>query len=130
MSKEDILLLIQRALVLLGNASHQISLERRRVAWSKINPKFKSLAEGDYSKRESCLFGPGFLEKATKRIEADKAMSKVASQQGPSVSKKTRYAKDRMDLRSFLAKGAPVQYGDRKSQRQQSYLPRKFQSPR
>lgn len=47
-NQEDTLLLIQRALVLLGSILHQISLERRRVAWSKINPKLKSLAEGDY----------------------------------------------------------------------------------
>ena len=77
MSKEDIIAPNTEGL---GAFSHQISLERRRVAWSKINPKLKSLAEGDYSKRESCLFGPEFLEKATKRIEADKVMSKVASQ--------------------------------------------------
>ena len=124
---EDTLLLIQRALVLLGSASNQLTLERRRVAWAKINPKLKSLAEGDYSKRESSLFGPGFLEKATKRVEADKALAKVTGQQAPA-TKRARFARDRSDLRSFLAKGAPVRYGDRNSQRHQPYTQRKFQT--
>ena len=127
--REDILLLTQRALVLLGTASHQISLERRKIAWGKINPKFKSLASEDYEKREDNLFGPGFLELASKRLEVQKTMTKV-SVQGPP-SKRTKYSNDRSDLRSFLSKGAPVQYGDRKYVRRQSYQPpRKFQSKR
>jgi hypothetical protein len=32
------------------------------MAWGKINPKLKCLAEEDYNKRE---FGPGFLELAS-----------------------------------------------------------------
>lgn len=50
-SGEDILLLLQRALVLLGNASHAISQERRKVAWAKVNPKLRSLASEDYYPR-------------------------------------------------------------------------------
>ena len=42
-SSEDILL-IQRALVLLGSASHTVSQERRKIAWSRINPQLKALA--------------------------------------------------------------------------------------
>ena len=41
---EDILLLVQRALVLLGSASHYVSQERRKIAWSRINPTLKSLS--------------------------------------------------------------------------------------
>ena len=77
-SPEDILL-IQRALVLLGSASHSISQERRKIAWSRINPQLKSLATEEYSKRETNLFGPGFLEKASKRLEAEKTLSKVST---------------------------------------------------
>ena len=33
-SSEDVLLLIQRALVLLGSASHTIPMERRKIAWA------------------------------------------------------------------------------------------------
>ena len=65
-TSEDTLLLIQRALVLLGNASHSITLEWRKIAWSRLNPKLKSLATEDYTGRETNLFGPGFLEKASK----------------------------------------------------------------
>ena len=65
-TSEDTLLLIQRALVLLGSASHTITLERRKVAWTRINLKLKSLASEEYSERESNLFGPGFLERAWK----------------------------------------------------------------
>ena len=49
-SKEQTLLLAQQALVLLGSAANQISTERRRVAWGKINPKLKGLAEETYTK--------------------------------------------------------------------------------
>ena len=51
-SPEDILLLIQRALVLLGSTSHSISQERRKIAWSRINPQLKSLATEYYTKRD------------------------------------------------------------------------------
>ena len=79
-SREDTLLLLQRALVLLGSTSHAITLERRKVAWSRINPSLKALATEEYEKRETSLFGPGFLEKASRRLEAEKTLSKVAGQ--------------------------------------------------
>ena len=74
--KEQIALLVQRALVLLGSASHSISLERRKIAWARINPELKSVVL-DY--RKDKLFGPGFLEKASKKLEADKALAKVTA---------------------------------------------------
>ena len=60
-SWEDTLLLIQRALVLslLGNASHSITMKWRKIAWSRVNPKWKSLASENYEGRESNLFAPG-----------------------------------------------------------------------
>ena len=130
-SAEDTLLLVQRALVLLGSASHAISQERRKIAWTRINPKLKSLATEEYEKRETNLFGPGFLEKASKRIEVDKTMEKVStpSHKGGPPQKKARYENDKSDLRSFLSKGAPARYGGRKYQRQQPYYHQsKFQS--
>lgn len=74
-SHEQIIQLVQRALALVGNTSHSISIERRRTAWARINPTLKSLAEEEYDKQEGNLFGPGFLEKASKKIEAEKAMA-------------------------------------------------------
>lgn len=47
-SLEDVLLLIQRALVLVGGTSHSINLERRRIAWSCLNPKLKSFGKENY----------------------------------------------------------------------------------
>jgi len=72
-------LVIQRALVILGSASHSISLERRKIAWARINPELKPLALEDYKDRKDKLFGPGFSEKASKKLETDKALAKVAA---------------------------------------------------
>lgn len=41
----------ERALVLLGSALRAISQKRRKVALAKVNPKLRSLASEDYSKR-------------------------------------------------------------------------------
>ena len=100
-SPEDILLLIQRALVLLGSASHSISIERRQTVWAKMNPKLRSLGSEEYGERGTDLFGPGFLEKASKRLEVEKILAKVAKPLPQSV-KKGRYENDKSDLRSFF----------------------------
>ena len=73
---------------------------------------------------------PGFLEKASKKLEVDKTISKVSqpSSSGPS-AKRSKYTRDNSDLRSFLAKGAPARYGSGKFQRRQPYQPpAKFRS--
>ena len=132
-SSEEILLLFQRALVLLASASSSVSQERRKITWSRINPQLKSLASEEYSKRETKLFGPGFLEKASKRLEAEKTLNKVSVQGkgGGPPPKKGRYDNDKSDLRSFLAKGASARYGGRRNQRQQPYSSyTRFQSPK
>ena len=117
---EDTLLLVQRALVLLGSASHNITVERRKIAWSRINPKLKSLATEDYNGREANLFGSGFLEKASKRLEVEKTLAKVSNQGkgGQPPSKKARYENDKGDLRSFLSKGTSVSCRNAKNMRQ------------
>ena len=95
-----------------------------------MNPKLRSLATEDYSKRGSNLFGPGFQEKASKRIKLDKAMSKVSlpSSAGPA-SKKRKFGWDRPDLRYFLDRGSSARYGSGKAQRQPPYqTPKCFQS--
>ena len=61
--KEQIALLVQRALVLLGSASHSISLERWKIAWVRINSELKSLALEEYGHRKDKLFGPGFWKR-------------------------------------------------------------------
>ena len=114
-SAESILLLVQCALVLL-NSSHAMSHEHRKG--------------GLGSKQGSNLFGPDFQEKASKRIELDKAMSKVSlpSSAGPA-SKKRKFGQDRPDLRKFLDRSSSARYGSGKAQCQLSYqTPKRFQS--
>ena len=99
LSRED----FQRALVLLSTASHMISShmissERRKVAWGKINPKLKTLASEEYNKCEANLFGLGFLEKVSKRIEVTKPCPKL-----PTPWPGTRTTKS--DLRIFWGGG-------------------------
>ena len=93
---------MQRALVLLGSASHIISLERRKIAWARINPKLKSLASEEYDNRDTNLFGPCFMGKASKRIEADKIIAKVANAcKSPPLTKKRRFSPGKSDLHFF-----------------------------
>lgn len=95
---EDMLLLLQRALILLGSMLHSISQERRKIVWSRINPKLNGLAEEEYDKREINLFGPGFLEKTSKGIEVDKMMEKVSlNRKGKRPLKKQQYHNDDTD---------------------------------
>ena len=66
----------------------------------------------------------------SKKLEVDKTISKVSqpSSSGPS-AKRSKYARDDSDLRSFLAKGTPARYGGGKFQRRQPYQPpAKFRS--
>lgn len=100
---EDVLLLIQRALVLLGDASHAVNIERRKIVLGKINPKLKSLGAEDYGERGANLFGLGFLEKVCKSLEEEKTLAKIGQPPHP---KKIRFDNDRSDLRSFSSKGA------------------------
>ena len=102
-SKEDIVMLVQRALVLLGSASNTITLERRKIAWSRFNPKLKSLASEEYEKRK---ISSGFLEKASKQIEASKTLKKVSyNPSRPLPKKRARFDNDKDDLRHFFVQG-------------------------
>ena len=122
---QDTILLIQRVLVLLSSASHSITQERQKVAWSRINPATVHLltedAEGE--KKETTLFVGGFLERAAKRLEDEKALAKVtgARHGGVPPPKRQRPGQDPNDLRRFLEKGAPAKYGGRNPQCQQPY---------
>ena len=113
--KEKIALLVQRALVLLGSASHSITVERRKIAWSRINPSLKSLAMEQYEGRKDNLFGLGFLEKASKKLGSDKALAKVTAPGNP---RKRNHPDDTSDLRHFLSNGAPSKNGSKGLQRQ------------
>ena len=98
---ESVLLLIQRALVLLGSASHSISVECRKLVWAKMNPKLRSLGSEEYSTRGTDLFGPGFLQKASKIFEVEKTLFKVTKPHPPN-TRRGRYENDKLDLLSFF----------------------------
>ena len=95
---------------LVGCLSHVITVERHKVAWGKINPKLRNLAIADYGERKSNLFGPGFLEKASKlkRLETEKTLAKVSGTSQCPFAKKPRYDSNKSNHRSFVSKGASV----------------------
>ena len=51
-----------------------------------MNPKLRSLGFEDYDERGMDLFGRGFLEKASKRIEVEKTLAKVTTTGLPRMS--------------------------------------------
>ena len=69
-----------------------------------MNTKLRSLGSEEYGERGTDLFGPGFLEKASKRLEVEKTLSKVTK---PPIqnTKRGRYENDKSDLRSFFIQG-------------------------
>ena len=78
-TKEEIVLQLQRALCIVGSTYHSMNVEQRKLAWARINPSLKPLAEEKYEKCDGKLFGPTFLEKASKKLEADKALAKFST---------------------------------------------------
>ena len=76
---QEVILLVQRVLVFLGSAAYSVKQERMKVAWLKINPSTLSLLQEDSEedKEENTLFGSGFLERAAKWMEEEKALAKV-----------------------------------------------------
>lgn len=94
---EDVVLLVQGALVLQESASHYISVERSKLVWAELNPKLRRLDSEEYNERGTDLFAPGFLEKASKRLKVEKTLTK----QVPQNSKRESFESDNSDLKSF-----------------------------
>ena len=101
------------------------------MTWSRINPKLKDLASEEYPEREANLFGPGFLEKASKRLEVEKTLSKVTNegkpnnQYGHQPSKRPRFGENR-----FLSKGTSARGGSTRSRLSQPSQYNQFRSRR
>ena len=95
--------------MLLGGVSHSITQERRRIAWGCVNPA-NTLPEDqkEGKEKEVTLFGGGFLERATKRIEKAKELEKVT---GSRPSEVELPGQRPQQFASFLEKGAPARYG-------------------
>ena len=113
--QKDILLLLQRVLVQLGGVSHSITQERRRIAWGRINPA-NTLPDEPEEEKEVTLFGGGFLERATKRIEKAKELQKVkgSSRRSGAPPQKCKYQdRDPNDLHHFFGERCPVKVRQR-----------------
>ena len=73
----DVLDVIQRSIVLIGNASNLVSETRREIALDAIHPSLKKYAKGDFKDAGSDLFGENFKDELVKKVEADSALSKA-----------------------------------------------------
>ena len=73
----DVLEMIQRSTVLLGNTNNLISESRREAVLEKIQPTLKKYAGGDFSEAQNELFGMKFKENLVQKVEADTALSKA-----------------------------------------------------
>ena len=68
--------IIQRSLVLVGNASNSISEMRREEILRSIEPKFAHYAEGSTPEGDPPrLFGDSFKDKLKKRVKANSALA-------------------------------------------------------
>ena len=125
---QEIIWLVQRILVLVGSTSHSITQERRKVAWSRVNPTTVSLLpEDEEEDKETTLFGGGFLERASKRMEEERILAKVTGSKPPP-PKRQRMGQPQEDLRRFLDQGARAKYGGRNPQRLQPYSNQQYPS--
>lgn len=73
----DVLDVVQRSLVLLGNANNLLSERRRELALEAVHPSLKKYAKGDFTQAGSDLFGGKFKEELVQKVEADGALSKA-----------------------------------------------------
>lgn len=74
----DIIQGIRNALLLLGNASQQHSLQRRKTILQHLNPQLKSLVQdADFTEAPPYLFGAKFGELAKERLEAAALIQKT-----------------------------------------------------
>ena len=70
---------IRNAILLLGNASQQHSLQQRKTILQHLNPQLKSLVQdADFAEASPCLFGTNFGELAKERLEAAALIQKAA----------------------------------------------------
>ena len=74
----DVIQGIKSALLLLGNASQQHSLQRRKTILQHLNPQLKSLVQdADFTEAPPYLFGANFGELAKERLEAAALIQKT-----------------------------------------------------
>ena len=64
----DLLEVLQRALVLLGNANHHISEISRENALESIHPSLKKYGRGDFTQAKGAVFGEVFKDELVKKV--------------------------------------------------------------
>ena len=80
------------------------------MAWSRTNPAINTLSDipEETKGKENKLFGTGFLERAAKRLEDEKALPKVTvARQGPPPAKCHKQDQDPNDFRRFFGEWHP-----------------------
>ena len=78
-SDSEIIQGIRNTILLLGNASQQHSLQRRKTILQHLNPQLKSLVQdADFTEAPPYLFGSNFGELAKERLEAAALIQKAA----------------------------------------------------
>ena len=71
--------MIQRTLVLLGNANSLISERRRAHILHAVDPKLSKYAKGEFPKAGKSLFGQSFVKEVVSQVEADTAICKASA---------------------------------------------------
>jgi hypothetical protein len=73
----EVLDVVQRTLVLLGNANSLLSERRREIALDAVHSSLKKYAKGNFTDAGNDLFGKKFKEELVQKVEADGALSKA-----------------------------------------------------
>ena len=115
----EVLSLIQRTICLVGNTSELISQTWRARILEAVDPSLSKYGSEEFLSSSSTLFGEGFQETLSKRVEKDTALSKAVSimkrakrTEEPSPSSSSSYSAKRGDQRRhFFRGGPPAKYG-------------------
>ena len=75
----EVLSFIERTMCLVGNTSELISQTRRARILEAVDPSWSKYGSEEFPSSSSTLFGEGFQETLSKRVEKDMALSKAVS---------------------------------------------------
>ena len=73
----EVLDIIQRSLVLIGNTNNLVAETRSEIVLDAIHSSLKKYAKGYFKDAGSDLFGENFKHELVKKVEADSALSKA-----------------------------------------------------
>ena len=126
MKPEDVILLLQTALVLLGSVFHNVSQERRRVAWSQTKPATNTL---EISLKRSLVSRPLYLlpgfREGYKEVGGRKSIAQSNRNKGPTTSKAPSARPGSIRSLPFFAEWHPCKVGtEAETQGANSHTPR------